>query len=180
MDISILMSTFNEEPAQLIQAVNSNLQQTYQFKELIIVLDNPNRQDLKDILVKFSQDDDRVKPIFNSLNIGLAQSLNKAAAAANSEVFARMDADDIAFPNRLEVEVARLQEYKLDVISANIVYIDNQGNEIGEKSAVPENSNVIANTLFFGSTIIHPTKVVSYLDPIVTVLTSATVRRPAN
>lgn len=53
MAISVIMSVYNERPEQVQQAVDSILKQTYLPREFVIVLDNPERSDLKDLLMDY-------------------------------------------------------------------------------------------------------------------------------
>ncbi|MDV2577039.1 glycosyltransferase [Lactiplantibacillus plantarum] len=132
MEISVVMSVYNERPEQVRQSVEAILGQTYLPTEFIIVLDNPNQNDLKALLQTYDQQNDIIKLVFNWENIGLAASLNKAIKLANGELIARMDADDISEPKRLELELRELKRRSLDLVSGNIVYIDESGSVTGK------------------------------------------------
>ncbi|ANM73010.1 glycosyl transferase family 2 [Lactiplantibacillus plantarum] len=157
MEISVIMSVYNEQSEQVSQSIDSILGQTCLPAEFVIVLDNPKRNDLKNLLMAYSTQIDIIKVVFNKENIGLAASLNKAIKLSSSELIARMDADDISESRRLELELNELERRRLDLISGNIVYIDEGGNVIGEKSMIPEDERLIEKILPYGSTIIHPT-----------------------
>ncbi|WP_455387248.1 glycosyltransferase [Lactiplantibacillus pentosus] len=103
MEISVVMSVYNERPEQVQQAISSILRQTYLPTEFIIVLDDPNQSDLKALLQDYDHQTDIIKLVLNRENIGLAASLNKAIELASNELIARMDADDISEPRRLEL-----------------------------------------------------------------------------
>ncbi|MFB9769831.1 glycosyltransferase [Lactiplantibacillus modestisalitolerans] len=155
------MSVYNETVMQLEAAMDSILKQTLSVSEFIIVLDNPERKDLKITLKQYADRFNVIHLIFNETNIGLAQSLNLAASTAKCDYLARMDADDIAMPNRMEVEMAQLQDHpEWALVSGNINYIDENSDVIGEKSAIPENPRLISKILPLGSTIIHPTVII--------------------
>ncbi|MCK4329375.1 glycosyltransferase family 2 protein, partial [candidate division WOR-3 bacterium] len=53
-----------------------------------------------------SYHDPRIKLINNEKNIGLTKSLNKGLRIAKGEYVARMDADDVSYPNRLKEEIS--------------------------------------------------------------------------
>lgn len=53
--ISVIMSTYNEELEWIEESINSILNQTYKNIEFIIVLDNPNNKELKDLLLRYSE-----------------------------------------------------------------------------------------------------------------------------
>ena len=63
------MSVYNETGKELKEAIESMLTQTYKYFELIIVNDNPSREDLKAILNTYSQHDNRVRIINNDVSI---------------------------------------------------------------------------------------------------------------
>ncbi|MFA4845408.1 MAG: glycosyltransferase [Patescibacteria group bacterium] len=107
--LSILMSVWNGE-RYLRTAVESLLAQTYQEFELLIVNDASSDR-TSQILHELSQQDPRVRIITNKTNLGLTRSLNRALQDIQSDYVARMDADDIALPDRLEKQVAFLESH---------------------------------------------------------------------
>lgn len=156
--LSILMSIYNESESQIHESVSSILDQTFADFELIIVCDNPNRDDIDEIMSLYQ--DERIRLVYNEKNIGLAMSMNKAAELAKADIFARMDADDIAFPNRLQEEYNIFQGGNVDVVFTDYCFIDDQSNDIKQVHSFPENvegivpSKMIART---PSLIHHPT-----------------------
>lgn len=96
--ISIVMPTYNA--AQYIhQSVQSILSQTFTDFELIII-DDGSEDDSIDIIKTFQ--DDRIVLIENNHNF--IESLNMGIGQAKGKYIARMDADDIMVPNRLEMQ----------------------------------------------------------------------------
>lgn len=122
--VSILMSIYNENEQYIRESVSSILSQSIKDIELVIIVDNPDRSDVPTILQSFN--DDRIIFHVNSENIGLALSMNKAAELASPEVdiFARMDADDIAFAQRLEKCVPFILNGKYDFVFSQFHYIN--------------------------------------------------------
>lgn len=103
--ISVIMSTFNEKLEWVKEAIDSIINQTYRNIEFIIIVDNPNNIELKNMLEQYCIEDDRIKIIVNEFNIGLVKSLNKALKICSGEFIARMDADDISVKYRLEKQL---------------------------------------------------------------------------
>jgi len=102
--ISVLLSTYNS--SQYIDAsVQSILEQTYQDFELIITDDGSSDNTLA-ILEQFK--DPRIRYVIHEHNKGLIYSLNEGIELSSGEYIARMDADDIATPHRLEQQAAYL------------------------------------------------------------------------
>ncbi len=102
MKASVLMSIYNESLEQIKESVLSILSQDYDDFELIIVLDKPERTDVKALLDEFN--DTRIVFLINEKNIGLALSMNIAASRATSNFFIRMDADDVCLQGRCRRE----------------------------------------------------------------------------
>ncbi len=89
----------------LEQAIASMLSQTYRNLELIIV-DDGSADASPDIAAAFS--DPRVR-LVRQERLGIVTALQKAAALSQGDLLARMDADDIALPERLERQTAFMQ-----------------------------------------------------------------------
>lgn len=98
--ISVIMSVYNGED-YLREAVESVLTQSFAEWELIIINDC-STDTTADILADFARRDSRVKVHTNEVNLRLPSSLNKALTVARGKYVARMDADDICLPDRLQ------------------------------------------------------------------------------
>ena len=131
MKASVLMSIYNETEEQIRESVTSVLSQDFSDFEFIIVLDKPERNDMESVLEGFK--DSRIVFRRNENNIGLAMSMNKAASLAKSNVFIRMDADDICLPGRFKKEFDILQSGNYDFVFSNYDVI-NQNSEIISES----------------------------------------------
>ena len=118
--ISVIMSTFNEDVEWIKSSVDSILAQTYTCLELIIVCDNPSNKQLIDCIKTYEKRDRRIVFLVNEKNSGLVYSLNRALELCSGSYIARMDADDIAHINRLQVQLDYLTEQGLDLIGANV------------------------------------------------------------
>lgn len=99
--VTVLMSTYNNDKT-VGKAINSILNQTFNDYEFLII--NDASTDKTEQKVKaFS--DNRVRIINNKDNLGLTRSLNKGLEKAKGKYLARIDADDISLPQRLEKQV---------------------------------------------------------------------------
>ena len=155
--VSVIMSCFNESQKELCESIESILNQSHRNFEFILVNDNPQNDRLKKILESYKLDDFRVKIINNETNIGLAKSLNKALMLSNGKYIARMDADDISYPNRLEKQLEYLESNPdCDVVSTNRDDIDENSNLIRKASAIIVKDEAIPKILKYGSIITHP------------------------
>lgn len=122
--ISVLMSVYNEKRNEIDEAVQSVLDQTFSDFELIIVNDNPCKPELAEHLDVLKKKDDRIRILSNEQNIGLALSMNRAAAIAKGDLYLRMDADDVCELNRFETEYQMMISKNADLVFSNYVCID--------------------------------------------------------
>lgn len=155
--ISVIMSTYKEDVDILRLAIESILNQTFRDFEFIIILDNPKNKEHLQCLLQYEKEDCRVHFYVNAENKGLVASLNKALSLCKGDIIARMDADDIALPNRLEMEYDYMISNDLDMVGGLMVMIDEKGNTIYSISKVPANPNKIKKALQFGQCLAHPT-----------------------
>ena len=106
--ISVVMPTYNTEVSILKEAVDSILNQTFGDFEFIIIDDGSTNNSVEYLK---SLQDQRVKIIRNDTNIGITKSLNIGLRAAKGKYIARMDSDDIAFPDRFEKQYAFMESH---------------------------------------------------------------------
>lgn len=140
------------------KSIDSILNQTYSDLELIVIVDTPDREDLISLLVKKSKDDNRIRTLRNEKNIGLTASLNKGIDIANGKYIARMDADDISIPVRLEKQLTFLKEKNLDLVGCNIININEQEKVTSRKPVRrPCEDKIIKRYLRYNSPLFHPT-----------------------
>ena len=123
--VSIIMGVYNAEDT-LGEAIDSIIDQTYQNWELIICDDGSNDNSLN---VVISYADPRIVVIKNDCNRGLGYSLNRCLEKAHGRYIARMDADDISMPTRLEKELGFLKNNsQYGVVSSAKTVFDTLGN----------------------------------------------------
>ena len=134
--VSVVMPAYNAE--QYIRlAIDSVLSQTFRDFELIIVEDDFSDK-TREIIEEYAAKDHRILPIFNEKNIGLTPSLNKGLETARGEFVARMDADDISYPERFDKQAAYLRANPdVCMVATSRERIDEKGNVISSKSMEP-------------------------------------------
>jgi glycosyltransferase involved in cell wall biosynthesis len=106
--ISVIMPAYNAA-AYIAEAIDSVLTQTYTDFEFIIITD-PSKDQTLSLIKKFQQADDRIRIIENVQRRGIAACLNQGLSAAQSPYIARMDADDISLPTRLEKQFVFMEQ----------------------------------------------------------------------
>ena len=126
-EITVLMSVYNGEK-YLHEAINSILNQTFEDYEFLIINDGSN-DNTEEILQSY--DDQRIRIVNNGKNIGLTKSLNKGLKIARGQYVARMDADDVSYPERLEMQYKHVNNDKnLAICASYHEEIDETGNLI--------------------------------------------------
>ncbi len=124
--ITVLMSAYNAEK-YLAEALESIMNQTYQDFELVIVNDGSTDK-TEAIIQEYATKDKRIVVINNSVNQGLTKSLNLGLAQARGEYVARLDADDVAWPERLAKQYQFMESHpELALIGSWAEIIDEQG-----------------------------------------------------
>jgi glycosyltransferase involved in cell wall biosynthesis len=155
--ITIGLPFYNNEKT-LALAIESILDQTFNNWRLILI--NDGSTDSSGLIAsKYASKDARIHFINDSVNKGLIFRLNQIIKLTDTEYLARMDADDIMFPNRIEKQVEILiNNKKIDVISSGAIIINNNNQITGMRDC--ENIiNFNYRDLFFKSFIIHPSAI---------------------
>lgn len=136
-------------------AIRSVLNQTYKNIELIITDDGSTD---KTVEIAHSFIDSRIRVISDGENQGISYRLNQQIGLANGEFFARMDADDVMLPDRIERQVKYLLENAdVDVISGEAIVIDNNNKIIGIRNTPDRPYHFTLNDWIGGKTLTHPT-----------------------
>ncbi len=153
--ISIIMPVYNAGDF-LVKAIESIRKQSYDNWEMICVDDGSTDNSLE-ILKRFQKKDERIKVFHFAKNKGLADALNVALKKAKGFYIARMDADDISLPKRLEKQVNYLEKHKgVIAIGTQVELIDEKGKSIGYKT-FPQDHKKLYEMMMTMMAIQHPT-----------------------
>ena len=104
--VTVLLPVYNRE--SVTKTIDSILGQTFTNFELIVV-DNSSTDHTANMVAAYA--DKRISLVINEKNGGQIFSLNRGLSIARGKYIARIDADDIAFPTRLEKQVAFLENH---------------------------------------------------------------------
>lgn len=146
--ITVLLPVYNCE-FYIQRAVESILNQTFADFEFLII-DDASTDATVAILKKF--DDSRIQLIQKPVNLGYTNSLNYGLQIAKGEYIARMDADDISYPERFAQQVAYLETHPEVVVCGTTYKIVGNNKQI----TLPEQHEVIKIGLLWGNCILHP------------------------
>lgn len=153
--VSVVIPVFNAE-RYLDQAIESISTQTLKDIEILLI-DDRSTDGSVEICKRHARNDSRIQTISRNENGGIAKALNDGLRVARGQFIARMDADDIAMPSRLQDQLAYMS-LSTDVGVCGTAYevIDEHGNTISRKVPVTDAARVVA-MLRFCSPIAHPT-----------------------
>ena len=112
-DYSVLMSVYyRENPAWLKLAMESMQRQTLPTEDFVLVCDGPLTPELDDVIAEKQQEmGERLRVIRLAKNGGLGNALNVGLGYCRNELVARMDSDDIAYPDRCERQIAAFHQH---------------------------------------------------------------------
>lgn len=158
--VSFLMSNYRTPTEYLRRALDSVLAQTFRDFEVVIINDGV-KDESYDVLLEYAALDQRIRVIENEKNLGLPASLNRGLGFCIGKYIARMDTDDICYPDRLEVQVNYMESHP-DVMFAGAwadVFEDDENSIIKTwKYRIPSNEEYRIRLLFANDPIlIHPT-----------------------
>lgn len=151
-EVSVIMPVYNGEK-YLKEAVDSILNQRFRDFEFIIINDG-SADNTSKIFESYS--DNRIRLVQRE-NRGFAYSLNEAIQLAKGKYIARMDADDVALENRLQLQYEFMESSPgVDILGGQADIIDKNGRLIGEMRKPISWSN-ISKYIKYACPLCHPT-----------------------
>lgn len=133
--VSVIIPTYNSEK-YLEKTVSSVLAQTYKDIEIVLV-DDCSKDSTREVIERISRVDKRVKFIFQKKNGGAAVARNTGINYAEGRYIAFLDSDDTWEPNKIEKQIAILNEGKPFVFCAYDT-VDENGTQIKGKIKIKE------------------------------------------
>lgn len=147
----------NDKSAYLRLSLDSIFAQSFQNFKLLLYIDGPVPEGIWRVIRSYK--DERLKVIDNPVNKGLATALNILLSRCKEYSFiARMDADDIALPDRFEKQIAYLEAHpEVDMVGGAINEIDENGNDRGKTTRYPCESDLCRAFFAKRNPVAHPT-----------------------
>jgi glycosyltransferase involved in cell wall biosynthesis len=151
--VSVIMAVHNSE--QFVrEAIDSILGQSWADFELIVV-DDASTDSTPAILADY--EDPRIVILTDEANLGPYGSANRGLTVARGELVARIDADDVSLPRRLEKQVARFkQQPALVLLGTGYHLIDEQG-QVLDTVFLPTTNAELQKRLESGNSFVHST-----------------------
>lgn len=146
------MPCYNAAP-WLDAAIASILRQTHREFELLAI-DDGSTDSTPEILARAAKHDQRLRVLGGGGNAGIVAALNLGLDQARGKYVARMDADDVALPQRFERQLAFLEETGIDLCGS---WFREFGHGIPRSVRWPHTETALRTAMLFQSTLCHPT-----------------------
>ena len=156
---SVLMSVYSgEKPEYLRDSIESILAQTVKPDQFVIVEDGELTTDAENIIKKYENErKDLFTIVRNKNNQGLGIALDCGIQYCRNELIARMDSDDIAFPDRCRKELEVFaRDNSIDIVSGSIAEFEGSISNIVSHRVVPEHNKEICKQMRRRSPFNHP------------------------
>jgi glycosyltransferase involved in cell wall biosynthesis len=152
--VSVLMPVHNAD-RYVAQAVDSILGQSWDDWELLIINDGSTDRS-RTILERYATGDHRIR-LTSRTNTGYTVALNELLTQASGEFVARMDADDVALPNRLARQIEYLRANPAVVcVGTAVHFIDDAGRFLRDGHPGLENEEIQQRILAGDCVLNHP------------------------
>jgi len=143
-EVTVLLSCYNGE-RWLAEAIDSVLNQTFEGFEFIIVDDGSTDNSLK-IINNYVVHDSRIIVIAKN-NTGLADSLNVGIKKASGKWIARLDADDLCLPMRLELQLATAKANPDVIYIGTGLFLMDEGGNVSKQYSYPRKHTALLKSL---------------------------------
>lgn len=126
MDYTVLLPVYiKDKKEHFMEALESLLKQTIKPREILILVDGPIENDLKNIIECYNNKFEIIDVKYFSENRGLGKVLHDGVLLSKNELIGRMDADDISIENRFEKQIEYFnKDSSLALIGSNIREFD--------------------------------------------------------
>lgn len=150
--ISVLMPVYNGE-RYLKQAIESILAQTFTDFEFLIIDDGSSDRSIE-ILQTYAAQDSRIRLTLRE-NRGIPRTRNQLLAQATGELVAIMDADDVALPDRFQLQVEFLRQHpEVVCVGGALDWIDEKGRLLGH-CPMPQDDAELQKLMLGGISLLH-------------------------
>lgn len=160
---SVLISVYHKEKSEYFERSLKSIyvEQILKPSEIILIKDGPLNQELDDVIDVFCKEYPGIIKIYSfKKNKGLGFALKYGVEKASNELIARMDTDDVAYPDRFEKQIKfMLKHPDIDVLGASIEEFNNEVGDTKRIRKVPENHKDIIKFSKYRNPINHPTVV---------------------
>ena len=144
---SVLMSVYHKEkPEYLKQAIESIQAKTLSTNDsVLVVCDGPLNEQLDSVIATKQQEmGESLNVVRLAKNGGLGNALNEGIKHCKNELVARMDSDDIAYPDRCEKQIAVFNTHsEVSICSGIVEEFTTDPNTVDTRRVLPETKVLI-------------------------------------
>ena len=137
--VSVIMPAYNCEK-YIEAAIRSVMAQTFTDWELI-VLDDGSKDGTCEIIERLAAEDERIRPMPNEKNIGVARTRNRGIDNSRGYYVALLDSDDIWVDSKLERQMALAESSGADIVYCSYGIIDENDNNLCSDFMVGESAD---------------------------------------
>ena len=134
--VSIVMAAYNADHI-IAAAIRSVQAQTVSDWELL-VLDDSSKDRTVETVAEIAKADCRIRLYTNDVNSGVAVTRNKGLSLCRGSYITFLDSDDIWYPEKLQIQMEKLQHTGADICYTSYAIVDKAGNAICRDYIVPE------------------------------------------
>lgn len=153
--VSVIVPTFNESAPIIKDAIESIKKQTYTNWELIIVDDSTSEETIA-VIDEYGKET-KISVYRSSKRLGVSASRNLGMLKAKGKYIAFLDGDDVALPDRLEVQLEHFQRHPNVSILGSAMYIVNATGVITAVRKYPTRGMLLRLWTMFRSPLAQPT-----------------------
>lgn len=142
-EYSVLMSVYHKEKSEYLkQAIESIQTQTLSTNDFVLVCDGPLNEQLDSVIATKQQEmGESLNVVRLAKNGGLGHALNEGIKHCKNELVARMDSDDIAYPDRCEKQIAVFNTHlEVSICSGIVEEFTTDPNTVDTRRVPPENN----------------------------------------
>ncbi len=152
--ITILLPVYNGAET-LARAIHSIINQTYPDWQLLILEDGSTDNTLA---IAKGFDDTRIQIVNDGQHLGIVKRLNRGVQLCQNQYIARMDADDVAYPNRLEKQIKFLDTHpEVDLVGTAMRVLDNKEQILEQRIFPISHAQIVAQPWLKTISVAHPT-----------------------
>ena len=143
---SVLMTVYKKDnPSFVKQGIDSMLAQTVLTDDFVLVCDGPLTNELNKLIDNYKSE---YKEIFHIVrmekNVGLGAALRHGLPLCKNRLVARMDDDDVAYPERCEKELKYYEMHpEISILGAYVAEFENEISNVIREKEVPTDMNSI-------------------------------------
>ncbi len=126
MDLVSVIIPFYKKRKFICETVSSILEQTYKNIEIVIIYDDPEKDDLNFLRKNFSEND-KIRIIVNNRNLGAGLSRNKGIASAKGIYVGFIDADDLWSKEKISKQITFMKKNNFQVSHTSYKIISEEG-----------------------------------------------------